>query len=329
MPTAGAEEAGAVPLALIVGAPRSGTTWLQRSLAGHPHVASPQETHLFTGYLRHLYARWERDRRQLESVLVETSSGGSSSQRAIGLSTILRDEDLDAAARSLVDALVRRCLELKPGARMVVEKTPPNAQRIGLIDAIVPSSRFVHVIRDPRDVTASLLAARRDMNWAWAPRSADGAGRLWYSHVHAARTALADPSRYLEVRYEDLRSDTTRELARVTEFLGLQGGHDLTAQASLVMLPEVRARLGGTHVEPRAFAGDGRPRHSLTLSQRLAVERQAGALLAELGYAGSERWPEVPLRRRVLAQPRLAAGAAARAASQAVLQRLPAGQKGR
>src|SRR5215469_4920410 len=38
---------------LIVGCPRSGTSWLQRLLSQHPQVATTQETHLFSEYLAH------------------------------------------------------------------------------------------------------------------------------------------------------------------------------------------------------------------------------------------------------------------------------------
>ena len=38
-------------LVLLVGAPRSGTTWLQTMLGAHPDVVTPQETDLFSRYL--------------------------------------------------------------------------------------------------------------------------------------------------------------------------------------------------------------------------------------------------------------------------------------
>jgi hypothetical protein len=42
----------------LVGAPRSGTTWLQLLLSRSPHIATANETHLFTGYTRSLFTAW-------------------------------------------------------------------------------------------------------------------------------------------------------------------------------------------------------------------------------------------------------------------------------
>src|SRR5438876_565526 len=57
-PIAGSSTRSAPPMALadldivfVVGAPRSGTTWLQTMLAAHPEVASPQETYIFSAYV--------------------------------------------------------------------------------------------------------------------------------------------------------------------------------------------------------------------------------------------------------------------------------------
>ncbi|MER3452771.1 MAG: hypothetical protein C4344_03635, partial [Acidimicrobiia bacterium] len=40
----------------LIGAQRSGTTWLQCLLGAHPRVATPQEPEFFTGYV----AAWDR-----------------------------------------------------------------------------------------------------------------------------------------------------------------------------------------------------------------------------------------------------------------------------
>ena len=45
-------------LVLLVGAPRSGTTWLQSMLGAHPAAATPQETDLFSRYVTPLADAW-------------------------------------------------------------------------------------------------------------------------------------------------------------------------------------------------------------------------------------------------------------------------------
>ncbi len=63
-------------LVFVVGAPRSGTTWLQLLLAQSSNVATAQETHLFSGYLKSMLSSWDRD---------EATIGG---RRQIGLPTL-------------------------------------------------------------------------------------------------------------------------------------------------------------------------------------------------------------------------------------------------
>lgn len=50
-------------LTFLVGAPRSGTTWIQLLLSRSPLVAAAQETDLFNIYLRPIVDEWNRYRR--------------------------------------------------------------------------------------------------------------------------------------------------------------------------------------------------------------------------------------------------------------------------
>src|SRR3954452_4958640 len=46
-------------LVFIVGAPRSGTTWLQLLLSRSPQIATANGTHLFSVYTRSLFSGWD------------------------------------------------------------------------------------------------------------------------------------------------------------------------------------------------------------------------------------------------------------------------------
>jgi len=92
----------------------------------------------------------------------------------------------------------------------LLEKTPANAVRVPFIDRLYPDCHFVHVLRDGRHTTASLIARR-----VWA-------GYAPHQWVGAHRTALADFRRLPEtrvtlVRYEELLTEPERVLGRVAE----------------------------------------------------------------------------------------------------------------
>src|SRR5258707_1139069 len=72
----------------IVGAQRSGTSWVQRMLCAHPHIVGGQESHLFSGYLAPLWQRWNTER--------DLRDGGS---RTIGLACYLTEDELAEECR--------------------------------------------------------------------------------------------------------------------------------------------------------------------------------------------------------------------------------------
>lgn len=130
----------------ILGAPRSGTTWTQLLLSQHPEVSTSPETHLVDGYLAPLHerVRWEQERDMT------------------GLTSVLPEDELRRLfaefAASVLGSVSSRAEE---GASVFVEKTPQNALHLDVLLEHFPGARFLHVIRDPRDVAASMLAASR------------------------------------------------------------------------------------------------------------------------------------------------------------------------
>jgi hypothetical protein len=171
-----------------------------------------------------------------------------------------------------------------------VEQTPETAHVLDAALEAYPQALAVHVVRDGRDVVCSLLErgwlnaatdGRDDARLAYGaePRfwveperreefaQASDARRCawaWRRYVEAVRAAGVG-DRLLEIRYEEL----ARMADRLAEFLG--------------------ADVPATHGALDRFRDSsiGRWRKELTPEQLTDVEAEAGALLAELGYAPS------------------------------------------
>lgn len=267
-------------LVFVVGAPRSGTTWLQLLLEQHPAVATCPETHLFDGYLAPLYDRWAWERENELS----------------GLSVLVEVEDLDGWSRRLFQD-VRRRQSGGAGDAVFVEKTPQHALHVNLAARLFPSARFLHLIRDPRDVAASLLAASRGWGSAWAPAGPAEAAQLWIRHVEGARRLTGD-ERYREVRFRALKRAPAETVGEVYRWLGLEGGEELCRRAA------ERCRIERVRREPEAFDSlrprvrrradaffrrgeEGSGRRELSRSELRVVEHVAGDLMRELGYEAS------------------------------------------
>lgn len=267
---------------------------LQSLIGAHPLVATSQETELFKNFVVPLVDAWQK---QLDASDEDT-------RRVKGLPTVLTQAEFDAAVAEMIEVVHSATLRLKPGSTIVVDKTPSNTLHVERILRYLPTAQFVHVVRDGRDVSASLLRAARSWGSNWAPTDPRKAARTWRTYTEAALAIPSLPAPYLEVRYEQLASESgPHVLAEILEFCGLPvaagdceamfdrvvGG----AASSMVWGGEVMRRRSAPPEEPAGFAGGGGVgawRKDLSLVERVAVDVEAGDLLRSLGYADSSRW---------------------------------------
>jgi hypothetical protein len=188
---------------LVVGAPRSGTTLVQRLLLADPRCAGGQESHFLASFGPVLR---EFDRKR-------------SMARPHGLACYWTRERTVSLLRDLWLEAFGPVLAARPAATLLVEKTPDHALWLDVAAELVPDARVIHVVRDSRAVVASLLrAGRAEWGRTWAPKSLEAAVSVWRRHVEAA---LDSPIPVRLVRYEDLLDDPRHELAAIAEFAGL------------------------------------------------------------------------------------------------------------
>jgi hypothetical protein len=235
-------------LVFVVGAPRSGTTFLAGALGTLPGFVDLGEV------------------APLKAAVPRVYGDPSATQRI----------------RTILDR-VRR-LGLVTGLR-AVEQTPEVAFVLRDALAAYPDARAVHILRDGRDVVCSLLergwltAGRAGVDDAdlpygerarfWVERErveeferasdATRAAWAWRRYVSSAR---AVEERTLEIRYE-----------------ALPDAHKAMATHLGVPADPIRSALAGAH-----SSSIGRFRRELTAEQLADVEREAGPLLNDLGY---------------------------------------------
>lgn len=166
-----------------------------------------------------------------------------------------------------------------------------------LLADLFPESRFIHVIRDGRDVALSYLQG------GWGPKTLAGNAVYWKRFVRHGRRegARLGPHRYSEVRYEDLLDDPEREVRRLSRFVGLEFDDSMLryferAQALLVTPKHLQTH-GALRLPPTKGLRDWR--HEMPRDDVALFESLAGDLLNELGYERAT--PNVSVRARVLA----------------------------
>ena len=239
----------------VIGSPRSGTTFLGRSIGSLPGFVDLGEVAPHKAAIPELAA-------------LPAAAAAGRIRRTLALSRRL--------------ALV--------GSLRPVEQTPETAFVAGAAALAFPSARFVHIVRDGRDVVCSLLErgwlsrvrggeddaglafGAEPRFWVEPPRAeefrttsdARRAAWAWRAYVEAARAGTGE--RTHEIRYERMVSDPNAVAAELADFL------DTPA-------PELGGALRAAHDE-----SVGRFRHDLTGEQLGDVKSEAGKLLTELGY---------------------------------------------
>lgn len=284
-----------IPLVCIVGAPRSGTTWLQAMIGAHSAIATAPELKLFDLFT----VPWERSWRQLEAL--QRSAGGGPR----GLRSVWSDVEFHSRLIDVMRDVYGRVLASKPGAHVVLDKSPSYSPHVLHIQRLVPRVRFIHVLRDGRDVAVSLRVAARRWARLWAPTEISAAAALWRESVREARQASRfGPAAYLELRYEELLADGPGALLRVFAFLGVPTSAHAAGEIVERFRFDAMKTAGGHPFDlPHEFFHRGRAggwRHDLTARERYAFHAAAGDLLEELGYAWPSWWVERPHERWLL-----------------------------
>lgn len=273
--TAASGSAGPARVAFIVGTPRSGTTLLAELLARSADVHVTAETHFF----------------RLRCRSVREASGplapGAAERVRDELRSALELPRDEAAAPSATDelrpaAIVRRAFAAAArlsGRALLVEKTPDHALRWRAILHCFPAARFVHLVRDPRDVA---LSWRRV---PWWPGGYVGPAWRWRRIVaEIAALERACPDRLLQIRYEDLveRPEATlRDIRRFLEIGAVEGAEP--ARAPKTFRPEAepwKARAAG----PVSRDAIGKWRRETPAEAQYVVERIARRGMARYGY---------------------------------------------
>jgi hypothetical protein len=245
---------------VIGGCGRSGTSLLQALLGRHPAIFAGPEA---TVFLERVSAPAELGPRfRISPARIEAMQRQSRSQA------------------EFIDRFAEDCLE-RSGKTVWAEKTPENVGRLGFLWRHFPKARFIHVIRDGRDVICSL----RESPWMKLPhareREAEHCALYWARRIAWGRRHRSDP-RYYEIRYEDLVESPEHELRLLLEWLGMDV--DAGILQAMIAAPEARDRARLPSEQPIFDTSVGRWQRHLSAAERRAVEAASGSLLGELGY---------------------------------------------
>jgi hypothetical protein len=176
----------------IVGAPRSGTTLLQRILSVHPGFFSIEgETGLFSYQNIFVRRHFNFDKDTLERLFSESV------------------DVIDFFDKSVA------VLERYNAAKIFVEKTPQHINYVSFLARHFPNAKFIHIYRDGRDCYLSALEHPHIPQ----NRTLKCFAKYWKKCV-SSWIPVRSLGNAFEIKYEDLASQPEVEVAKLMKYLG-------------------------------------------------------------------------------------------------------------
>lgn len=233
----------------LVAPVRSGSTVLRLMLDSHPNIVNPGECDFLfdriddNGKLPDVanYLEWFRLDRSCEAYKLDVNPS------------------MDYAG--LINSFVHQFEQ--PDKILVMN----IHRRFYLIPKLFPQARYIHLLRDGRDV------ARSCINMGWAANVYYGID-IWCDAENAwdRLKPILQPSQYLEIKYEDLLENVESDLGTICRFLGFEYSERMMdyASKSTYSLPDKRL----SYQWKRKYS-----KRELSL-----VESKAGNMLLNRGY---------------------------------------------
>jgi hypothetical protein len=286
------------PAPFVVGATRSGTTLLRLMLDAHPDIAIPSETHFIPDLIKARDKHGASRERMLEMLTSHRRWGDFHiTEEELGRRWAALDRDGKLDGPAAVREFFKIYGEKQGGPPRWGDKTPGYVKRMREIQETMPEARFIHLIRDGRDVALSILKQ------SFGPETIEAAAERWRGRVLRGRAQEPYLAHYMEVKFEDLVLDTEGQLRRICEFIELDfhpamlGYHETAAERLKEKARELprgkgrdpqsaerRLKSHEKTFEPPNPSLVGGYKTKMDPADQAAYEALAGDLLVELGY---------------------------------------------
>ncbi len=256
----------------IGGCGRSGTTLLRTMLDSHPLICSGPETNLIIEPQNESYFARLADKFSLPEDEVIRMANESS----------FLPQFMTAFGRYVTG---------KHGKKHWADKTPRNVRHLKYIFDNFPSARFIHVIRDGRDVTNSLKTHPKykvvegKLIETGIQNPYEDCCKRWIEDVTLGLEWHGD-NRVLPVMYEELVANPRATMIRILDFLELPWSDAILHHENIDNELRNPMKYPNNALANQSItkAGVGRWKSELSMEEIQYFNEHAGALLSSLGY---------------------------------------------
>ncbi len=206
----------------IIGSGRSGNTLLRSMLVAGEEVSIPPESYVWPRIVRmyatYNYLPWEKLCSLIISEFEAYKEFYTWEVNLYKAHEKARNLPKHQQSLSYIINAIYATYQEERGEQGLVwgEKTPINTLFIDKIVKIFPKAKYIHIIREPKDVACSFIKAELKENY-------QEAAKFWSAYVKKANGLknITPNEQYLKVRYEKLVSQPETELKKISVFLGI------------------------------------------------------------------------------------------------------------
>lgn len=207
----------------IGGCERSGTTLLATLVGRHPQCCVTPESQ----FKIHAYRKFDWKSGTQNLARVASYLNGNFRYRLWGLNPeFLESKETEIAYSDLLRRIVveyQQKSDSKSELLYWVDHTPDNIEYAATLLEMFPGIKFIHIVRDGRAVSASVMPLD------WGPNTILACATWWSSKLSygLALETFLRPDQILRIKYEDILCDTAGILARIYNFMGLKTDMEL------------------------------------------------------------------------------------------------------
>jgi hypothetical protein len=279
----------------VSGPPRAGTTLLRLVLSAHPMITVTPETHFIRWLFRRGFSPHKKlDRREVELVIqLMRSDGKLNSWPAFDLEDFLSrfHTHQEMTIGQLLDSLFQTFAEhTNSGMDYVGNKKGLYSMGWGpYTKKVFPDAKFVYIVRDPRDVTRSILKNLSIHTLAKAAAKCMGHEKYIIKMTEMFRDDT------LVIRYEDLVSEPEQVCRSMCDFLGVPFDrrmctfYEMNVDGSLLMGVTKDIHPHATSPFNPDLIGQWKRKKSFTVEELQTIEAIAHDYMVKYGYE-----PEAP-----------------------------------
>lgn len=276
------------PPVFLIGTPRSGTTLLHQMFDHHPAFALPYESKYISIFRTHLDEFGDlSDPKNREALIISIEKF-----MCHAWMERVHDEWIPGLAAAAPE-LARNAAPSYSGVMEAIytffakqRKRPRWGDKMATFKRVMPTmlelfpdAKIIYLIRDGRDVAASLLPL------SFGPNTAYVAAKKWKNSVQdGLKFAKSHPDQVYTIRYEDLTEDPEKYLREICAFVGEPFTEKMLEYHRTGTARVPRREIHGQLNKPVNTERKERWKRDLSSYQVRVFEAVAGPLLKQLGY---------------------------------------------